>query len=64
MFFPRRPSMMFSRMSAPNPKRSSNSRTNSRPGGDAGALEINFQTGVKREMKGLILFLTHRIEPP
>ncbi len=31
MFFPRRPSMMFSMMSALNPKRSPNSRTKSRP---------------------------------
>src|ERR1019366_10383677 len=27
-------------------------------GGYAGALEINFQTRIKRELKGLILFLT------
>jgi hypothetical protein len=33
-------------------------------GSDPRALEINFQTGVKRELKGLILFLTHWVEPP
>jgi hypothetical protein len=33
-------------------------------GGDARTLEIHFQTGVKRELKGLILFLTHWVEPP
>src|ERR1039458_1424581 len=33
-------------------------------GSDPRALEINFQTGVKRELKGLILFLTHRVGPP
>ena len=27
-------------------------------------LEIHFETGVKRELEGLILFLTHRVEPP
>jgi len=27
--------------------------------GDAGTLEINFQTGIKRETKKLILYLTH-----
>ena len=33
-------------------------------GGDARTLEINFQERVKRELKGLILFLTHWVEPP
>src|ERR1017187_2801038 len=33
-------------------------------GSNAGTLEINFQTRVKRELKGLILFLTHWVEPP
>ena len=33
-------------------------------GGDARTLEINFQRRVKRELRWLILFLTHRIEPP
>jgi hypothetical protein len=32
--------------------------------GDARTLEINFQRRVKRELKGLILFLTHWVEPP
>jgi hypothetical protein len=31
-------------------------------GGDARTLEINFQRRVKRELKGLILFLTHWVE--
>jgi hypothetical protein len=33
-------------------------------GGDARTLEINFQRRIKRELKGLILFLTHWVEPP
>jgi hypothetical protein len=31
-------------------------------GGNARTLEINFQRRVKRELKGLILFLTHWVE--
>jgi hypothetical protein len=31
--------------------------------GDARTLEINFQRRVKRELKGLILLLTHWVEP-
>src|ERR1022692_1830560 len=31
-------------------------------GGDARTLEINFQRRVKRELKGLFLFLTHWVE--
>ena len=33
-------------------------------GGNARTLEINFQRRIKRELKGLILFLTHWVEPP
>src|ERR1035437_7083407 len=33
-------------------------------GSNAGTLEINFQTRVKRELKRLILFLPHWVEPP
>jgi hypothetical protein len=33
-------------------------------GGDTRTLKINFQRRVKRELKGLILFLSHWVEPP
>jgi len=33
-------------------------------GGDTRTLKINLQRRVKRELKGLILFLTHWVEPP
>jgi hypothetical protein len=32
-------------------------------GSNAGALDINLQTSANRELKGLILFLTHWVEP-
>jgi len=66
VFLPRRSSMMFSVMSALNPKRSSNSRTNSRPPSEVTRepWKSTLKDGIKRELKGLILFLTHWVEPP
>jgi hypothetical protein len=53
---------MFLEVSALNSRRSSNSRTSSRPPSDARALEIDSQRRVERELKGLVLFLTHWVE--
>jgi len=67
VFFPRRSSMMFSVMSVLNPKRSSNSRTKSKPPSEVTRepwkstfLEIHFQRGVERELKRLCL--THWVK--
>jgi hypothetical protein len=55
---------MFSTMSALNPKRSSNSRTKSRPLPEVtrDPFKIDPQRSVEGELKGLILFLTHWVE--
>jgi hypothetical protein len=59
VFLPCRSSLMFSAMS---PLFAHQKQTT--VGGDTRALEINFQRRIKRELKGLILFLTHWVEPP
>src|ERR1022692_2315498 len=60
------PKPTFAAMSALNPKRSSNSRTSNRPPSEVTRepWKSTFQTRIKRELKGLILFLTHWVEPP
>jgi hypothetical protein len=53
---------MFSAIRALNPKRSSSARQRQTTiGGDARTLEIHFETGVKRGLKRLILFLTRKV---
>ena len=48
-------------MSSPNPKCSSNSRTRIRPPSEVtrDTLKIDLQCSIERELKGLILSLTH-----
>jgi hypothetical protein len=63
VFLPGRVSPKCSAMGPPKPNRSYNSRARMRAAirGDPRSLEVYFQRSVKRELKRVILFLTHSV---